>query len=152
MIHVQVIGRLGADAEVRTSQASNQYLNMRVAVDNYRKGEKETLWVNVMSSGDRTLKIKEFLTKGRPILVYGTLQTSIYSTKSGENAISYDVNADRIDFIPLGQSGNTQSTETVAENPKIDVGTFKPTTPQPKVAASTVQSQPTTTEDDDLPF
>ena len=150
MLKVSFIGRLGADAEVKTSQSGNQFLTMNVAVDNYHKGERNTIWVRVATLGDRNVKMKDYLTKGKLVDVNGVLQVSTYVNKNGETAISYDVNADRIDFVNVGGSGSTQTNETVAESAQ-DTGTFKPqqtAAPQPSVAVAASESN----DVDDLPF
>ena len=145
MINSNFIGRLGADCEEKSSQNGNKFLTMNVAVDNYHKGERSTIWVRVAAIGERHTRMKEYLTKGKLVSVSGPLQTSIYTNKNGENMIAYDVTADRIDFINVGGSGSTQTSEASAST-----GTFKPQTngQVSQMSASAPQSN----DADDLPF
>jgi len=140
MLYTQLIGRLGADSELKTSAKGNQFVTMRVASNDFVNGENVTTWVNVIWSGDRAVKMQEHMKKGSAVSVYGTMRTSLFTTKNGEPAISTDLFADRVDFVNLGKSGDTQTNEATTET-----GTFKPKAQAAEVAAST-------TSDDDLPF
>ena len=137
MLYVELIGRLGADAELKTSAKGNQFVSMRVASNDFFNGENVTTWVNVMWSGERAVKMQEHMKKGSAVSVHGTLRTSLFTNKNGEQSISTDLFADRVDFVNLGKSGDTQTNEAVT-----DTGTHKPK-PQ-ETAAST--------DADDLPF
>ena len=141
MIYSELIGRLGADSELKTSAKGNQFVSMRVASNDFINGENVTTWVNVMWSGDRAVKMQEHMKKGSAVSVHGTLRTSIFKNKNGESAVSIDVLADRVDFVNLGKSGDTQTNEAVTET-----GTFKPKAQAAEVAAASAAS------DDDLPF
>ncbi len=137
MLYVELIGRLGADAELKTSAKGNQFVSMRVASNDFFNGENVTTWANVMWSGERAVKMQEHMKKGSAVSVHGTLRTSLFTNKNGEQSISTDLFADRVDFVNLGKSGDTQTNEAVT-----DTGTHKPK-PQ-ETAAST--------DADDLPF
>ena len=141
MINVNFNGRLGADAEVRTSKNGKQYVSMRVATDEFKNGEKSTAWLNVTYHSERAIKMQPFLKKGSAISVIGSETVGTYQDKNGETQISRDILADRVDFLGLGGSGSTQSNETVT-----DTGKFKKTD-EAEMATATAS-----TSDDDLPF
>jgi single-strand DNA-binding protein len=143
MINVNFNGRLGADAEVRTSKGGKQYVSMRVATDEFKNGEKSTAWLNVTYHSDRAIKMQPFLKKGSAISVIGSETVGTYQDKNGETQVSRDVLADRVDFIGLGSSANTQSNDAVTET-----GKFKKTekTDEAEMATATAST------DDDLPF
>lgn len=142
MIYCELIGRLGADAELRTSTKGNQFVSMRVASNDFVGGENVTTWVTVMWSGDRAVKMQEHMKKGSAVSVHGTLRTSLFTNKNGEQSISTDLFADRVDFVNLGKSGDTQTNETVTET-----GSFKPKAKAEEVAVASAAS-----DADDLPF
>lgn len=141
MINSFLIGRLGADAELKTAKSGSQFLSMRVASNDYVNGETTTTWLNVTWVGERAIKMAEHMKKGRMVSVNGPLRVSTYTTKNGETAISIDVMADRVDFVNTGNSGQTQSTEVT-----VDTGTLKK---KEEMVAETAAS---TTSIDDLPF
>jgi len=142
MQYLQVIGRLGADSELKTSKNGKQFLTMRVASNDFIGGENLTTWISVLWGGERAVKMAEHLKKGSQVIINGTPKYSLYKAKSGESAIDVSVFADRVDFVS-SNSGGTQSNEAVAET-----GTFKKK--EPAVAAATAKNE--TNEADDLPF
>lgn len=143
MIHSFIIGRLGADAELKTSKGGNQFLSMRVASNEYVNGENTTTWVTVIWSGDRAVKMAQYMKKGSLISINGTLRVSSYTSKNGEAGVNIDVFADRIDFLNTGTSGQTQTSEAT-----IETGTLKK---QEEVAVAETPSTEASFADD-LPF
>jgi len=147
MMYIEVNGRLGADAELKTSSKGNQFVSLRVATNDYIGGENITTWVNVLWSGDRAVKMAEHFKKGSSVVVRGVPKFSTYTTKNGENAVSVDVFADRVDFGNNGNSGGTQTNDAVTETGKL---TPKPTA---KAAAPAVTQEVVESDGvDDLPF
>ena len=140
MLYVELIGRLGADAELKTSAKGNQFVSMRVASNDFFNGENVTTWVNVMWYGERAVKMQEHMKKGSAVSIHGTLRTSLFTNKNGEQSISTDLFADRVDFVNLGKSGDTQTNEAVT-----DTGTLKPKAQETSSAAASKDV-------DDLPF
>jgi len=146
MLNVELIGRLGADSEIRETKNGKKMVSFRVATDDFNGGERTTTWVNVMWTSDRAIKMQEHLKKGSHVDVRGVLRTSIYKTKAGESAISHDVFADRVDFVSSG-SGTTQVSEA-ATTTGADFGKLKKQDEQAAVAAAGAASDAA----DDLPF
>ena len=143
MLKVFFDGRLGADAELKTSQnGGSQFYSMSVATDDFRNGNNETVWVRVSVNTDRVGKMK--FTKGSHVLVSGTLRASTYQTKAGEAAVSLDVLADSINYVKSGGSGATQSDEATTAN-------FGKLKKEEKAAAAPAPAT-TGTDVDDLPF
>ena len=145
MFYTNFIARLGADAEVKTSQSGNQFVSMRVA-KNYYDGEKKTVWINVTLFGDRANKMKEYLKKGSLVMLYGEVSPTLGKTKTGEPAIFFDMTADRFEFPNIGNSGGTQSDETTTNN---NFGQFKK---NEEAAAAAPAGTTAASDADDLPF
>ena len=143
MINVNFMGRLGADAELKTSKGGKQFVSMRIATDEFKNGERGTAWINVSYYAEKGTKMLEFLKKGSAVSVLGVETVGTYQSKNGETMVSRDVIADRVDFVNLGKSGETQSSETVA-----DTGTFKKKANEAETVAATAASS----SEDDLPF
>ena len=146
-VKVNVIGRLGADAEVRESK-NGKFVTFRVATDEFKNNTNETVWLSVSDFTSRTLKLAEYLKKGKLIDLSGVETCRIYNDKNGQPQIARDIIADRVEFVNVGSSGNTNSTTaTETTNPGFpaDCGTLQPPTPQPSMASASV-------DDDDLPF
>ena len=106
MIHVHTIGRIGKDCQV-ISGAHGSFMAMNIAVDDYSKGQNVTTWVKVRSSKDNHIRLSEYLTKGRLILVEGTLSASLWQDKNGDSQIQLAITAETIAFINTGKRDGT---------------------------------------------
>ena len=149
MVNVNVIGRLGVDAEILEGK-KGKFVKFRMATPDINKG---TIWLNVLFSGERALKVVQWLTKGKLISVHGTESVSIYNDKNGTPQVSREINAVDVEFISAGNSGGTQD-ETSSEGiPEASTGKLAKPTPSPKVVEA---QKPTVTDEsdevDDLPF
>lgn len=142
MVNVNFNGRLGADAELKTSKNSKQFISMRVATDEFRNGERGTTWLNVSYYGDRAVKMCEYLKKGNAVSVLGSETVGTYQSKNGETMISRDVLADRVDFLGLSKSSETQTSEASTDAVK----------PEYKTDSAEMATVTAATSDDDLPF
>ena len=79
-------GRIGRDAEHRTTPSGKDVVNFSLAVDERRGGEKSTLWVSCGMWGERGRKLAQYLTKGAVVSVAGPVRVESYTSKSGETA------------------------------------------------------------------
>lgn len=145
MVNVNVIGRLGADAELINGK-NGQFLSFRMAVDDRVKNEKTTTWFRVTLNGDRVAKLAEYLTKGKLINVIGTETVGIYNAKDGTPQVSRDIAASNVEFVSVG-SGSTASDSAVETKDTTEVTTGK-FEKKPTVAATASADS----SDDDLPF
>ena len=80
MVNINVIGRLGADAELINGK-NGQFASFRLAVDDRKNSEKTTTWFRVTLNGERVGKLVEYLTKGKLVNVIGTESVGTYQAK-----------------------------------------------------------------------
>lgn len=146
MVNINVIGRLGADAELINGK-NGQFASFRLAVDDRKNSEKTTTWFRVTLNGERAGKLVEYLTKGKLVNVIGTESVGTYQAKDGSTQVSRDINASNVEFVSVG-SGSTASdtaAETTTETTEaVSTGTLK----KPAAVAAAKASEP----EDDLPF
>jgi single stranded DNA-binding protein len=144
MEHLTISGRLGGDAEVKTTARGNKYVSFRIAVDSRGKGgETTTNWYNVSSfQENHTGKMVEFLKKGKGLIVSGTPSYSSWTDKSGTPRIDLNVKAFNIEFPTLGRKEDN--------NPSEDSQVTKPTDTSTSVKSYVPQA--TGEPEDDLPF
>lgn len=144
MVNVNIIGRLGADAELINGK-NGPFLSFRMAVDDRKrngdKTEKITSWFRVTLNGDRSSKLVEYLTKGKLVNVIGTESVGIYNSKDGTPQVSREISANNIEFVSVG-SGSTASDSSTAE---VTTGKLSE---KPKVEVAATTNDP----EDDLPF
>lgn len=116
---VTLIGRLGADPEVRQAGATT-VCNLRIATSEKRKGEEKTEWHNVTVFGETAEACAKFLVKGRELCVQGRLQMREWTDKAGNKRFSTDVVADRVVFLgSKGESGGTGQTKPSAPDDDV---------------------------------
>lgn len=147
-VNVNIVGRLGKDAEIITGQRG-QFLSFSLATDEFKNGERGTAWLQVNYNNT---KMSEWLKKGKLVTVIGTETVRTYQDRNGQTQIGRDVNAVSVEFVNVG-SGQTQNDSSSvsaapSKNDEEPVTTGKLTPPQ-----SVVPQNPIPTEDiDDLPF
>lgn len=105
---VQLVGRLGADAEVKTTTNGTKVSNVRLATNEYSKnGQGEwfeiTYWHNLVFWGKLAEKVEKKCKKGTRLMVQGSL---IYRDYTDVNNIKREVTDIRVQqFIVLDGHG-----------------------------------------------
>lgn len=115
MLNTYTIGRIGKDCQVITGKHGS-FMAVDIAVDDYQKGENTTTWVRVKSGKENHVKLSEYLTKGRLILVYGTLSSSIWEDKDGNSHVQLSIAAETIKFIHTGKQGTEENAASEADS------------------------------------
>ncbi len=108
---VMLLGNLGADPELRTTQNGTGVLRLRLAtteryLDQNKAWQERTEWHNVTVWGKRGEALHRILTKGSTIFVEGGLRTSSYENKEGQKVYKTEVVAQNI-ILAGGRSGRT---------------------------------------------
>lgn len=124
MLYVHTIGRIGKDSQVITG-VHGSFMAVDIAIDDYSKGKNVTTWVRVRSNKDNHIHLSEYLTKGRLILVEGTLSSSLWEDKSGNSHIQLSIVADTIAFV---KTGKREASGGIEDNPVSD-GNSSPVPP-----------------------
>ncbi len=115
MLYVHTIGRIGKDCQVITG-AHGSFIAMDIAVEDFSHGNSVTTWVRVRSKKENHIRLSEYLTKGRLLLVEGTLSASLWQDKNGNSQIQLSITADALEFINTGKrEGATTEAEAPAE-------------------------------------
>lgn len=105
---VTLIGRLGAEPVVRTTNGNKKVVRLSLATsDQYVKdGEKtsETQWHNLVVWGPLCDTCEKFLTKGKEIAVEGKIVYRRWDDKEGKNHFMTEINVDNI--LMMGSKEN----------------------------------------------
>ncbi len=107
---VTLIGRLGADPEVRYTPDGTMVANLRLATNEYRKdksGERieRTEWHRIVTFGKLAEICQTFLSKGKLIYIEGRLQTRSWEDKEGTKRSTTEIVATTMQMLdPKGQS------------------------------------------------
>lgn len=114
MNRICLAGRLAADPEVVKGSEELKITRIRVAVDEWVKGERESYFFNVTTFGP-TARASAGLTSGASVAVDGRIRTRTYQTKEGENRRDIDIVADRVDFLSPKPEGGGRKAEPQAK-------------------------------------
>ena len=145
-VKVNFIGRLGANAELVTSQQT-PFISLRTAVNDRVNHEDVTIWMSVTADYNRFKNMIQYLKQGTLVSITGTERCSTYNAKNGTVGIDRKVIADSIEFVRIGRKNDSNQDET--SNAEMTTGGLS-LSAQPAMAAAA--ASPSMTADDDLPF
>lgn len=99
-----LIGRLVADPEMRTTQTGLNVCQFRIAVDRYGK-DKATDFLTVVAWRSTAEFVSQYFTKGKEILVEGSIQSRTYDDKNGQKRTAVEIVASNVNFV--GSKGDS---------------------------------------------
>lgn len=102
---VILVGRLGADPEVRYTAGGSAVVNLSIATNDVWKDkqtgepQERTEWNRVVFFGRLAEIVGEYLKKGSRVYVEGSLRTRKWQDKSGDDRYSTEVVADEMQML-----------------------------------------------------
>ncbi len=118
MFHkIILVGNLGKDPEMRYTPNGQPVTSFSVAsnrryTDSSGQNVEETIWFRISVWGKQAEACKQYLAKGRQVLVEGRLVADkqsggprLFKRANGETGASFEINAETVRF--LGQRGDT---------------------------------------------
>lgn len=125
MNKVILLGRLGADPEVRYTLEGKPVTHMRVATNEVivrADGEKETItdWHRVIAFGKLAETCGTYLGKGSRVLVEGKLKRRSFEDKNGVKRIVVEVWAESISFLDSIKKEEGKAIEEENDNVVIE--------------------------------
>lgn len=164
-------GRIGKDAEVRTTRGGKPFVRFSVANNSFVGGQDKTEWFDVTSYDPYVIENRvKYLTKGTYVIISGSLNTET-AVKDGKIWQNQYVTATTIDTPNFGKRDNAEATSQVNESSAPVVSTYTAATqtvmsapfptptptpsPAPQPAYAGVgygYAGADATEDDDIPF
>lgn len=118
---VMLIGYLGAEPELRTTDNGQTIVNVRLATSEYGKDKKQyTEWHRVVAFGKLAEIMHQYLHKGSKAYFEGRIQTKKWQDKSGQDRYSTEILANSMKML----DSKTVSTETVDEPETEEVMPF----------------------------
>ena len=111
---VILIGRLGADPEVRYTTNGGAVANFNMATNESwtdKSGQKQerTEWHKVVVWGKMAEICGQYLTKGRQAFVEGRLQTREWTDKEGGKRYTTEIVAQNVQFLGTGDKSASAS-------------------------------------------
>lgn len=115
---VAIMGRMAADAQLRTTQSGKNVASFRIACDRGRKdanGQNQTDWLDVVAWDKTADFVSRHFSKGSMIAVTGRLQSRNYQDKNGNNRTAIEIVANQVSFCGEKQQ-DTKSFQPANEN------------------------------------
>lgn len=105
---VILVGRLGADPDMRYTPSGQGVCEMRLATSeswNDKNGQRQerTEWHRIVVWGKRAEICSKYLSKGRQVYVEGRIQTRSYDDKDGNKRYITEIIANDVQFLGGGQ-------------------------------------------------
>lgn len=98
---VILMGRLVADPELRQTQTALSVCRFRIAVDrgySSASGEKQADFINITAWRQTAEFVSKYFTKGKMIIVEGSLRNNDYTDNDGVKHYSMEVQAEKVAF------------------------------------------------------
>jgi single-strand DNA-binding protein len=115
---VILVGRLTRDPEIRTLPSGTNVANFGLAVD--RNYNEEVDFINIVSFGKQSEFVGNYLSKGKLVLVEGSIRINKYTDRDGVNREKAEVAANKITFMETKKS-QTQNSDYSNYNDMIKV-------------------------------
>lgn len=119
---VILVGRLGADPEIRHTPGGTMVTNFRIATDEYGKdknGERvqRTEWHRLVAFGKLAEICGNYLSKGRLIYVEGGLRTRSWEDKDGVKRSTTEIVVSNMQMLETKGAGRGREAGGVDEPP-----------------------------------
>lgn len=133
--HVVLIGRLTRDPEIKFAASGTQIATFTLAVDRNipSSNNDSTDFIRIVTFGKTAEFVGNYLTKGRLILVEGSLRINKWKTQDGESRSMAEVAASNIRFMETkaqaqqssgGFERSTQDNDVVESTGNDDITFF----------------------------
>lgn len=140
---VALMGRLTYDPELKTTPQGVSVIRFQVACDrNYQKAgaERQADFIDCVAWRNTAEFVSRYFHKGSMIAIEGTIQTSNFTDKNGQNRKQVEVVANQVSFCGSKSESGTNNAPAFAQ-------------PAPSYAsASNSDFEEIVDDDDDLPF
>lgn len=119
---VILVGRLGADPEIRYTQSGSGVTNFNIATsenwtDKEGQRQERTEWHRIVVWGKMAETCAQYLGKGRQVYVEGRLQTRQWDDKEGNKRYTTEVVANTVQFLDKADksaSANTSDAQPIS--------------------------------------
>jgi len=95
---ITIIGRVGADPEIFTTQKGTKITSFTVADNEYNGDDERTIWINVKCFGKMADVAERYLSKGNKVGISGRLTMETWE-KDGQKRQTLKVIADKIELL-----------------------------------------------------
>jgi single-strand DNA-binding protein len=118
MNKIFLMGRLGADPELRETKTGGKMVTFSVATSRWVKdgGEPVTTWHKIVAWGKQSELCATYLKKGRSVLIEGSVKTNKWKDKDGVERRSTEIHAEDVTFLGGQQKQDAQEADEFQES------------------------------------
>ncbi len=116
---VELLGRVGADPELRQTQNGTAVVQLRLATDRRSRDESaetQTDWHTVVCWDKQAEAVAQYVRKGERVYVAGRLNQHSWETDSGERRSRTEVHAHEVIFLGASNGNGEPCTENGTED------------------------------------
>jgi single-strand DNA-binding protein len=122
-----LIGNLGKDPELRFTTSGRAVARFPIATSEQwtdKDGQKQerTEWHNIVCWGKQGENCGQYLTKGRPVFIEGSIQTRQYDDKEGNKRYITEIVAQRVQFLGSGRGASSGDSPAPQDEGDIPAG------------------------------
>ena len=97
---VELLGRVGADPEMRYTQGGTAVVQLRLATDRHRQnGQTDTDWHSIVCWDKLAEIVDEYVGKDDRLYVAGSLAQRVYEGQDGQRRYSTEIHAAEVVFL-----------------------------------------------------
>ncbi len=150
---VILIGRVGADPEIRYMPSGNAVANIRLATNEVYKdkttgqNQEQTEWHRIVLFGKLAEVVGQYVQKGRLLYLEGRIRTNKWQDQSGQDRYTTEIVANEMQLLGSGNrddSGATFTPPTNTNTARFEKSEAPTSTPEPQFDNKF--------EDDEIPF
>lgn len=142
-----LVGRLTADPELKQTPNGVSVTSFSIAVNRAfapKGGERQTDFIDITAWRQTAEFICRYFSKGKAILIEGSIQTRTYVDKQGQNRRAWEIVAESAHFV---ESKNASGSSAM---PASQDSSLPP--PPPAYSSGSVEDFADIDDDGDLPF
>ena len=114
---VELLGRVGAEPEMRYTQGGTAVTQLRLATDRVRRGgESETDWHSVVVWDKLAEAVAEYVEKGQRIYVSGRLVQNSWEGDDGQRRYRTEIHAQDVVFLDSARNGGNGNGQSQGED------------------------------------
>ena len=114
MNNITIVGNIGSEPEIRTTNNGGKMAKLSVAVRRFKPDASgnDSDWFNVTAWGRDAEYIENYATKGAKIAVCGRVELRTYDKKDGGQGASLELSATGVSLVSRVEEGKSKTTST----------------------------------------
>lgn len=152
MNQVTILGRSGANAEIKYAQNGTPILNLSIATSEKQGETWVSTWHKVVVFGKTAENIATVIQKGSEVFVYGKISNREWTDKNGQKKQSNEIIANWIRVCESGRPRQQQQQQGYGGPEEDNPGNYPPRNQTTRTPPPARQPDPAPMQEDEIPF